>query len=183
MREIERTGDRIRIRRSRPTDAETSFRWFADAAVTEFLPLAGERHLPMESIIEFLTKAERDEDPELSVRIELIGGRLIGCGGLRDIVAGESAEVSVVIGERDLWGQGYGREAMDLLIHEAFEVLNLRALWLIVRDENVRGLKLFRQLGFVVTETLVAAAVVKGVPRNKLRMQLAATAWRRRQSR
>ena len=67
-------------------------------------------------------------------------------------------------------------------IHDAFEVLDLRALWLIVRDENVRGLKLFRQLGFVVTETLVAAAVVKGAARDELRMQLEASEWRKRQA-
>ncbi|HEX3776803.1 MAG TPA: GNAT family N-acetyltransferase [Polyangiaceae bacterium] len=180
MRDIERVAERLKIRRARPEDAEARFRWFSDAAVTEFLPLAGERNLPLESIVEFLAKASREDEPNLNVGIELLSGRQIGCGGLREIVPGESAEVSVVIGERDVWGLGYGREAMGLLLREGFAVLNLKSIWLIVREENVRAVRLFSQLGFVVTETLHAAAVVKGIPRTKLRMQLEASAWTRK---
>src|SRR5204863_9690117 len=108
MKDIELLGSRVRIRRARLDDAEASFRWFADAQVTQYLPLAGERILPMEDILEFLRKASRDDAPDVSVGIELLSGRLIGCGGLRNILDGDSAEVSVVIGERDGWGCGYG---------------------------------------------------------------------------
>ncbi|HEY4107014.1 MAG TPA: GNAT family N-acetyltransferase [Polyangiaceae bacterium] len=179
MKDMERLGERLKIRRAQPEEAEARFRWFSDPAVTEFLPLAGERILPLENIVEFLARASRDDDPNLNICIELLSGRLIGCGGLREIVPGESAEVSVVIGERDVWGAGYGREAMQLLLREGFDALKLRAIWLIVREENFRAVRLFSQLGFAVTETLEAAVVVKGIPRTKLRMRLEASEWRR----
>lgn len=177
MKDIELLGSRIRIRRARLTDAEASFRWFADARVTEYLPLAGERILPMKDILAFLGTASRDDAPDISVGIELLSGRLIGCGGLRNISPGYSAEISVVIGESDLWGSGYGQEAMQLLLHYGFDRLGLRTIWLIVRAENSRALRLFENLGFVVTERLVAAAVVHGIPRDKLRMELGCNAW------
>jgi len=180
LEDIDLLGPRIRVRRARIDEAEARFRWFANRTVTEYLPLAGERILPMPSVLAFLERASRDDDPNLSARIELLDGRLIGCGGLRSIVQGESAEVSVVIGEPDVWGLGYGREAMGLLLQFGFEQLHLRTIWLVVRTENSRGLRLFAGLGFAVVETLEAAVVVGGIARSKLRMQLSKDSWRER---
>lgn len=172
MKDVELLGPRLRVRRAREADAQASFRWFADPRVTEYLPLAGERSLPLPEIESFLARACRDDDPDFSVSIELRDGRLIGCGGLRNIVPGESAEVSVVIGEPELWGAGYGREAMELLLRFGFENLRLRSLWLVARAENQRGLRLFEKLGFVVEARQEAAVVVAGVARDKLRLRL-----------
>jgi RimJ/RimL family protein N-acetyltransferase len=180
MEDIELLGPRIRIRRARIDEAEARFRWFANPTVTEYLPLAGERILPLADVRAFLENAIRDDDPNVSARIELQDGRVIGCGGLRSIVQGDSAEVSVVIGEPDLWSLGYGREAMALLLDFGFDQLHLRTIWLIVRTENTRAVRLFTRLGFVVVETLEAAAIVRGIARTKLRMQLSKETWRRR---
>jgi RimJ/RimL family protein N-acetyltransferase len=181
VKDIDLVGPRMRIRRARLDDAESRFRWFSDPKVTEYLPLAGERILPMADVVAFLEKANKgDDDASVSARIELLSGRLIGCGGLRSIVPGESAEVSVVIGEPDVWGLGYGSEAMALLLDFGFEQLELRTIWLIVRAENARAVRLFTRLGFVVVETLEAAVIVRGVARNKLRMELSRDSWRGR---
>jgi RimJ/RimL family protein N-acetyltransferase len=178
--DIDFSGPRVRVRRARIDEAEARYRWFANPTVTEYLPLAGERTLPMADVLAFLEKASRDDDPNLSARIELLSGRLIGCGGLRSIVRGASAEVSVVIGEPDAWGFGYAREAMALLLKFGFEQLHLQTIWLVVRTENTRAVRLFTRLGFVVVETLEAAVIVRGIARNKLRMQLSEASWRER---
>jgi RimJ/RimL family protein N-acetyltransferase len=180
MQDFELVGERVRLRRARLDQAETSVRWFANPAVTEYLPLAGERSLPLAEVVAFLERASRDDDPNMSARIELLSGRLIGSGGLRNIVPRESAEVSLVIGEPDAWGLGYGREAMALLLQFGFEQLQLRSIWLIVRTDNVRAVSLFEKLSFVVVEKLEAAVVVRGKARDKFRMQLSSEAWRRR---
>jgi len=91
----------------------------------------------MADVRAFLEQASRDDDPNMSVGIELRAGRLIGCGGLRNIVPKDSAEVSVVIGEPDVWGLGYAREAMDLLLQFGFEHLGLRTIWLVTRTETL----------------------------------------------
>jgi RimJ/RimL family protein N-acetyltransferase len=179
MKQIELLGLRIRIRRAMLQDADARFRWFSDPLVTEFLPLAGGSGLPMDQIVAFLAAVSRDDSPDLSVGIdEVRSGRTIGCGGFRNLVPSHSAEISVVIGERELWGLGYGRDAMDLLLQIGFTELNLKTIWLIVREDNVRAVRLFSGFGFVTTEILQAATIVNGVGRNKLRMQVASATWR-----
>ena len=83
-----------------------------------------------------------------------------------------AAELSIVLGEPSSWGQGLGTEAMELLLSFAFGPLGLRRVWLIVRADNQRALRLFRRMGFVVVETQVGVVVVDGQPRDKLRMEL-----------
>ncbi len=178
MEDIHLLGPRVRVRRARTDEAEARFRWFANPAVTEYLPLAGERILPLANVRTFLEQASRDDDPNMSTGIELLSGRLIGCGGLRSIVQGESAEVSVVIGEPDVRGLGYAREAMGLLLQFGFDQLHLRTMWLVVRTENARGVRLFTRLGFAIVEKLEAAVIVGGIARSKLRMQLSRESWR-----
>lgn len=178
MKDVELLGPRLRVRRARLADADFSYRWFADPVVTEYLPLAGERSLPMPDIREFLENAARDDDPSLSVGIELLSGTPIGCGGLRNVVAAESAEISVVIGEPPLWGLGYGEEAMRMLLRFGFEALALQRIWLVVRTDNRRGVAMFTRLGFVVTETMEAATIVRGTPRDKFRMDLTIDRWK-----
>ena len=67
---------------------------------------------------------------------------------------------------------------MGLLLQFGFERLNLRTIWLVVRTENARGVRLFTRLGFTVVERLEAAAIVGGIARSKLRMQLSRESWR-----
>jgi RimJ/RimL family protein N-acetyltransferase len=60
-----------------------------------------------------------------------------------------SAWLGIGIGERDLWGKGYGSEATGLLIRFAFEQLNLNRISLNVFEYNQRGYKAYQKLGFV----------------------------------
>jgi RimJ/RimL family protein N-acetyltransferase len=56
--------------------------------------------------------------------------------------------VGLVIGERALWGQGYGREALGGLLSVAFERLRLRRVGAQVYAFNERSLRLFEAAGF-----------------------------------
>ncbi|MNO50178.1 putative ribosomal N-acetyltransferase YdaF [compost metagenome] len=59
-----------------------------------------------------------------------------------------SAVIGIVIGRKDLLGQGYGREAISLLQKFAFETLNLNRLELEVYDFNERGRRCYASCGF-----------------------------------
>ncbi|HTM03716.1 MAG TPA: GNAT family N-acetyltransferase, partial [Vicinamibacterales bacterium] len=146
---------------------------FANPDVTEYLPLAGKSVLPLDDIKAYLARVETTDRPDFAVTIELIGQGPIGCGGFRNFET-DAAELSLVLGEPSLWGQGLGTEAMELLLALAFGPLALKRVWLIVRADNVRAVKLFRRMGLVVVETLTGASLVDGTPRDKLRMELAA---------
>jgi len=103
----------------------------------------------------------------------------IGCGSFRNFEAG-SAEVSIVIGVPSLWGHGLGAEALELLLAFGFGALGLTSIWLVVRADNERALKLFRRFGFDVTEHQIAAVVIDGAPRDRLRMQLSIAQYQAR---
>jgi RimJ/RimL family protein N-acetyltransferase len=168
---IDLRGPRLRIRRAQPEDAAASYRWFANPEVTTFLPLAGKSVLPIESINAYLTRVATSDRPDLAVTIERLDEGPIGCGGFRSFDA-DSAELSIVLGEPSSWGQGLGTEATQLLVAFAFGALGLKRLWLIVRADNARAVKLFSRTGFVVVERQVGVVVVDDKPRDKLRMEL-----------
>jgi RimJ/RimL family protein N-acetyltransferase len=59
-----------------------------------------------------------------------------------------NAWVAIGIGERALWGQGLGREAMQLGLGYAFEVLNLWRVNLSVHAYNQRAYRSYLHCGF-----------------------------------
>jgi RimJ/RimL family protein N-acetyltransferase len=168
---IDLRGLRVHIRRAQPADAAASYRWFANPVVTRFLPLAGKSHLPINRIDAYLAQVAASDRPELGITIERSGEGPIGCGGCRNF-DGDSAELSIVLGEPASWGQGLGTEAMQLLVAFALGPLGLNRIWLIVRADNDRAVKLFRRVGFVEVERQIGVVVVDDEPRDKLRMQL-----------
>ena len=52
------------------------------------------------------------------------------------------------IGNREQWGKGYGREAMDLVLKYGFDELNLHRIQLTVFEYNERAIALYEKLGF-----------------------------------
>lgn len=52
------------------------------------------------------------------------------------------------IGEKEYWGQGYGKEALSILLNYAFQELNLHRVSLRVFSFNEKAIKLYKNLGF-----------------------------------
>jgi RimJ/RimL family protein N-acetyltransferase len=60
-----------------------------------------------------------------------------------------SAELGIVIGENAYWDQGYGSEALRLMLRHGFEMLNLQRIFLRVFESNPRAIRSFEKVGFV----------------------------------
>jgi RimJ/RimL family protein N-acetyltransferase len=56
--------------------------------------------------------------------------------------------LSIAIGDRKNWGQGYGTEAMKLALRFAFAELNLYRVQLTTFSYNQRAIALYQRLGF-----------------------------------
>jgi RimJ/RimL family protein N-acetyltransferase len=54
-----------------------------------------------------------------------------------------------MIGEKDYWNRGYGREVMKLMLRHGFNTLNLHRIWLRVFEHNVRGIRAYEHAGFI----------------------------------
>lgn len=65
-----------------------------------------------------------------------------------------SAEVMILIGDRDAWGQGFGTDAMLTLLRYLFHERNLHRVALTVIASNARAVRSYEKAGFVVEGTL-----------------------------
>lgn len=96
--------------------------------------------------------------------------RLIGTTALTDRTLtkhGPSALFRIVIGEKDLWGRGYGTEATRLVMEEGFDALGLSEVRLEVFGYNARAIAAYTRVGFVVT-----GEHVEWVPRRKTELRV-----------
>jgi len=59
-----------------------------------------------------------------------------------------NAECIIDIGEKEYWGQGYGTEALTLLLNYAFQELNLHRVSLRVFSFNEKAIHLYKKLEF-----------------------------------
>ncbi len=91
------------------------------------------------------------EERPLTIEVKTpTGWRAIGNIGLSNINWHDrSAEVGIFIGEKQFWNQGYGREAMQLMLRHAFNTLNLNRVSLHVYETNPRGIRSYEHAGFV----------------------------------
>jgi RimJ/RimL family protein N-acetyltransferase len=75
--------------------------------------------------------------------------KLIGSCGLFDIdTTSRNAVVGIVIGNRDYWGKGYGRDALGVLIEYGFQHRNLHHIVLDVLATNERAVRSYLAVGF-----------------------------------
>jgi RimJ/RimL family protein N-acetyltransferase len=81
--------------------------------------------------------------------------RLIGTVGLKDINhLNQSAEFYVTIGDRSVWGKGYGTEATKLMVRYGFMELNLNRIQTQDMEENIGGWRADEKAGFKYEGTL-----------------------------
>lgn len=59
-----------------------------------------------------------------------------------------SAMVGMFIGEKSLWGQGFGYDALKVILDYGFNLLNLHSIMLGVFAFNQRAIKFYTRIGF-----------------------------------
>jgi RimJ/RimL family protein N-acetyltransferase len=77
------------------------------------------------------------------------GDRVIGEAGLlRMFSPWRSTDMTIIIGEKNEWGKGYGTEVGHLLLHYAFRQLGFHRISIGVVGFNKRALRFWESLGF-----------------------------------
>lgn len=90
-------------------------------------------------------------------------GVFIGFADYRDVDrVKRSCSIGITIGNRNYWGEGYGTEAIRLLVKYLFERLNLRRIQLDTWSGNERALKAYSKCGFKTEGTLRENEFVRG---------------------
>ncbi|MBL7198581.1 MAG: GNAT family N-acetyltransferase [Anaerolineae bacterium] len=139
-------GEKTRLRRIERQDLATFVRWFSDPQVREFLVL--NRPISMAEEEQWFENQLRDHSTEI-FSIETADSEHIGNIGLHNINwVHRHAELGIVLGEKQFWGQGYGSDAIRTLLKFAFQELNLHRVSLRVYEDNVRGIRAYQKCGF-----------------------------------
>jgi RimJ/RimL family protein N-acetyltransferase len=143
-------GKRVSLRPFRREDLPRLRRWRDDGEVMQYW---GER---MPVLVEGWFEAHLGPGGRFTVFDQCgyfcicdDGGRAIGLlqyegSARRD----RRAELGVLIGEKDAWNQGYGTEAVVVLLNWLFNHQGWHRVWLTVQANNPRAIHVYEKIGF-----------------------------------
>lgn len=143
-------GDRIYLSPKCGLDEEVEkfTEWMNDFQITDYTGRSGELQSIMEerSWIENIVKDSKSKNFNI---VELNNDELIGSVGLAHINwINRSAVLGVFIGDEKYRNNGYGTEAINLLLEYSFRYINLHSIRLELLDINERAHKCYLKCGF-----------------------------------
>ena len=149
-------GERIRLRAPTRDDLPLFTSWLNDPEVRQYIALIMPFSIEDEERwFEAMLKRPQEEHP-LVIEVRHAGEneeqawKPVGNVGLHEINwRVRSTELGIVIGEKDYWSQGYGSEAVHLMLRHGFETLNLNRIFLRVFESNPRAIRAYEKVGFV----------------------------------
>jgi [ribosomal protein S5]-alanine N-acetyltransferase len=144
------SGERIYLREVRPTDVNDNYyQWLNSPNVTTYLE---SRFFPhsVESLRAYCEAQFAASDIVFLAIVLKDGDRHIGNIKLSRINwIHRTAEVGLLIGEEDCWGQGFATEAIRVISVYAFETLNLRKITAGCYSSNPASAGAFEKAGFI----------------------------------
>jgi RimJ/RimL family protein N-acetyltransferase len=145
---VELRGARILLREKRLEDAELDYIWRCDPEIARLdatypLTMNYERYLKM-----FQDQLRYPTPGSHHFAIEA-DDKFIGNCMYYDLdTLNMEAELGIVIGDRDYWGNAYGYDAVVTLLDYAFSRKNLKRVYLHTLDWNKRAQRCFARCGF-----------------------------------
>lgn len=174
-------GDRVRLRPAAWGFSETELRrryqWSLDDELQywsgtipggryfqQFASLVGQRDWP-------------SDGRRISYAILTNDDELIGMVSLYNIDRRrQTGEIGIYIGEKALWSQGYGSDALLTFLRHLFEDLGFQSAYLHTYESNVRAQRSYLRVGFEIAERRRRYSTRLGY-HNELRMTLSRDAF------
>jgi len=141
-------GERVLLRALTPEDYPRLTVFKNDV---EFELLGGgdpPRPRTLATVTAFFDELIKDKS-SVNFAIEVDGVFIGDCGLFHFDQRSGTAELGIGIGDPDYRGQGYGREAVRLLVDFGFRMHNLRKIWLETLGDNERAIRSYQAVGFV----------------------------------
>jgi diamine N-acetyltransferase len=144
-------GEKVYLRAGERSDIANFVRWLSDGETASFLSMRAPMSVAMEEKWFDDMVAHQGKETYHFVICVLADDRPVGTISLFDIdYVNGNAGIGISIGEKDLWGQGLGTDAMFALMDFGFGQLPLERLWLEVYDYNSRARRSYDKCGFVL---------------------------------
>ena len=171
-------SSRLLLRALEPGDLNATYlSWLNDPAVNRYLET---RFLPQShEALQAYWEDHRDDPSSPWFAICLASeGRHVGNIKLGPIQwLHRRADLSLFIGERKCWGQGYASEAIALVRDWAFRELDLQKLNAGIYSGNLGSRRAFEKCGFELEGTLRQEVVSAGQRLDVSRLGLTRTIW------
>jgi len=152
---VKTPGTRIVLREYRQEpDDEDSFRWWNLAEWQYYdepdLPVEGASQEAYHRRLQERRRRPAQPDPSThSWQVDTVAGRHIGFVNYYDLdEQARRAYVGVALPEEETWGQGYGTEALKLLLGHLFGVMALEEVRTATWSGNVRMMRVAEKCGF-----------------------------------
>ena len=145
-----RTGINVDLRKHIPADRPDFIRWYQDPEIAEMLrhDLAPLTEIQARGYFDSIILPATHRGTCWAI-VEHHSGHLVGSTAVVDINETQRSSLfRIVIGEKSVWGRGYGTEATDLVLAEAFLRLNLDRVNLEVFTHNPRAQRAYARVGF-----------------------------------
>jgi RimJ/RimL family protein N-acetyltransferase len=138
-------GQRVTLRLLKLQDAPLFVRWFNDKEVVKYLLLqTGFTLREEQKYIRGLAKNKK----HFNYAILTENNTHIGGSGTILFPQDRRAEVGIVIGAKDAWGNGYAVEVLQLVLAYIFKKLRYNRVELTVSMDNKRALQVYKKIGF-----------------------------------
>ena len=142
-------GQQVRLRPREVSDLERAYTWINDRDVARFLDSG---RYPISRADERRWLEERRTNSfatGVGLAIETKDGAHIGNIDLMRVRPEDrKAGLGVMIGEKGYWSNGYGADAIVVLLRFAFGEMNLHRVWLTVDASNGRAVACYQKCGF-----------------------------------
>lgn len=143
-------GDRIYLSPKGVSEEEIEkfTMWLNDFQVTDYTGKSASL-ITLQSEKEWLESASKNTDDRIFNIIDLKNDKLVGTIGLEHFNwIDRSAILGIFIGDEDYRNNGYGTEAIKLLLEYGFKYLNLHTIKLDLLGVNERAHKCYLKCGF-----------------------------------
>lgn len=140
-------GDRLYLSPLNVEDTEKYVEWFCDFRVTDGTGKSGSL-MTVEAEREWIENTLKNNELTFAI-VKLENDELIGTCGFNEVsYPNRKATIGIFIGEEENRSNGYGKEALRLLLDYGFNYLNLYNVMLTVKSFNERAIRCYEKVGF-----------------------------------
>ncbi len=153
-------GDRIYLSPRNPEDVEKFTEWLNDFEVTDYTRRSGQI-MSLEGERKYF---QENANAEATFAIVTLNDdKLIGTVGLEEIDhMNRIATLGIFIGDKEYRNNGYGTEAIRLLLDYGFNYMNLHTIKLEVMSFNERAFNCYKKCGFKETGKIRENTFING---------------------
>lgn len=164
-------GEKVYLSPRASDDIEVFTKWMNDFNTTDYLGRS-DAVVTLESEMEYLTSTPDSNTKAFSI-ISLKDTKIIGVISLEKInYKDRKATLGVFIGDENYRGNGYGTEAIKLILDFGFNYLNLNSIGLALLEFNERAHKSYLKCGFKDTGRNRQAVYLNGKYYDRLYMDI-----------